>query len=197
MTSDPHSDLVTFEITADGKAIPDIYGISRIETFAAAHGHATALITIADGSAIDEEFQATDSKTFAPGTELQVKLGYHAKNKTVFAGHITKLSVEIPPTSQSQLIVEATAPEISAPGTLGAAVATLEYGNNILEFHGTLDASGQIDGTVTTPGSDLLQVCKTIALSGVSRRLSGDQLIRTARHVVTDGEWYSTLEFGP
>ncbi|MGI9354581.1 MAG: type VI secretion system tip protein VgrG [Rhizobiaceae bacterium] len=85
----PEADLVTVEVSVNGTRIADSYLVSAIETEHTINRVSEAIVSIADGSRVNATFAASSSDDFLPGADIEVKAGYHAKNKTIFKGIIT------------------------------------------------------------------------------------------------------------
>lgn len=102
---DPSADLVTVEVNVNGKRIPDTYLVNAIETEQTINRVANAVVTIADGSRVAADFAASSSTDFEPGDEIEIRAGYHAKNRTIFKGIITGQSLRVDSAGHSYLRV--------------------------------------------------------------------------------------------
>ncbi|MBS8226344.1 type VI secretion system tip protein VgrG [Vannielia litorea] len=91
----PASDLVTVEILAGGRAISDSLMVREVSVDRLLNRLPEARIVIEDGDPSQETFKASESSDFAPGKEIEVKLGYHAKNVSVFKGIILRQALEV------------------------------------------------------------------------------------------------------
>ncbi len=89
------TNLVSFTISSNGSDIPDTYGILHIKVNQEINKIAEAEITVRDGSTAKQTFEITDADTFAPGAEIEIKLGYENQNESVFKGIVTKQSIKI------------------------------------------------------------------------------------------------------
>jgi Rhs element Vgr protein len=99
------SNLISFAILSDGKEIPGTYEVLEIRIEQRVNRIAEAEITLRDGSAANQTFDITDSDTFKPGAEIEIKLGYKNKNNSVFKGIITKQIIQVDDISGSKLNV--------------------------------------------------------------------------------------------
>jgi phage protein D len=79
-------DLVTVEIISEGRAIPDEYLVMGITTLARINDFPEAVIVFKDGDAAQQTFDVADDSRFAPGAKIEIRAGYHARNRTIFAG---------------------------------------------------------------------------------------------------------------
>lgn len=87
------TDLITFTILAAGQKINDTYRVLSIETYKWINKISHATITLLDGSAATSDFEVSNKADFLPGTEIEIKAGYHSTEKTIFKGIITKHGV--------------------------------------------------------------------------------------------------------
>ncbi len=99
------SNLVTFEIKANGTTIPETYGVLEIKIEQHVNRIAEAEITLRDGEAADNTFPITDSDNFKPGSEIEILLGYEATNVSIFKGVVVKQIIKIGDYLGSQLQV--------------------------------------------------------------------------------------------
>jgi Rhs element Vgr protein len=98
MPSSPFTEdasLISFTILAAGKEIPSTYDVREIRIESYVNRISVAEITLSDGEPATQTFEVTDSDTFKPGTEVEIKLGYDSKNDSVFKGIVTKQSIRI------------------------------------------------------------------------------------------------------
>lgn len=83
-------DVVTFTIKVDGETIPGRYHILSLLTQKEVNRIPTALVILRDGDPAEGNFQASSSDLFIPGKELELLVGYHADETTIFKGIIVK-----------------------------------------------------------------------------------------------------------
>jgi Rhs element Vgr protein len=100
------SGLVTFSIKIDGEAISTIYGIESIVVNKEINKIPTANIIILDGSASKQDFTVSDEDTFIPGKEIEILVGYHSDESTIFKGIIIKHGIKISPNGNSMLVLD-------------------------------------------------------------------------------------------
>jgi Rhs element Vgr protein len=89
------TNLISFGIFSAGSEIPGTYEVVSIRTEQHLNRIASAEIILLDGSAANQTFQITDSNTFKPGVEIEIKLGYHSKNESVFKGIVVKQKIKV------------------------------------------------------------------------------------------------------
>lgn len=87
--------LVTVSVKVSGSEIPDTMEVQDIKVEKAANRISIANITILDGQASTETFDASSSSTFVPGNKITIEAGYDSKNEVIFEGIITKQSIRI------------------------------------------------------------------------------------------------------
>ncbi|MCC6288277.1 MAG: type VI secretion system tip protein VgrG [Chitinophagaceae bacterium] len=89
------TDLVTYALTIDGNPVSAVYEIMSMNIQEGVNKLPSASIVIRDGSTDEENFKTSDSGIFAPKKEIEILLGYHGKNETVFKGIIIANSHKI------------------------------------------------------------------------------------------------------
>jgi len=97
------SNVFSFSILSAGTEIPSAYEIMSMNISIGIGKLSSAEITVRDGSSASQTFEVTDSDTFKPGTEIEIKLGYQSKNDTIFKGIVTKESISVSEGSSSSL----------------------------------------------------------------------------------------------
>jgi Rhs element Vgr protein len=98
-------DLPTFRIFADGKEINDTYGVMSILVHKRVNKIPVAQLVLRDGDVAIQDFEASSSGDFDPGAEIEIKLGYHEKEDTVFKGIVLKHNIKAT-SKTSQLFIE-------------------------------------------------------------------------------------------
>lgn len=98
-------DVVSFSITAGGQEISAGFEVIGITVDLQINKIATAEIVILDGSTSEQTFDIAGGDTFKPGVEIEIKLGYHSKNTSVFKGVVVKETIQVHDGSASRLVV--------------------------------------------------------------------------------------------
>lgn len=98
-------DLLTYTIKVEGEEVPRTYHIANISVHKEINKVPSARIKIFDGNPSEEKFEISDSDTFVPGKKIEISLGYHSEETTVFKGIIISHSNKITATS-SELVIE-------------------------------------------------------------------------------------------
>ena len=89
------TNVFSFSILSAGTEIPSTYEIMSINISLEINTISSAEITVRDGSAANQTFEVTDSDTFKPGTEIEIKLGYQSKNDSIFKGVVLSESISV------------------------------------------------------------------------------------------------------
>ncbi len=100
-------DVVTFDINTDGNPVDPGCQVLWISVSKDVNRIPTAKVEIIDGDSALETFPISESDTFLPGKEIQIKIGYDSKNTQVFKGIITKQSIRVRSNGDAVLQVEA------------------------------------------------------------------------------------------
>lgn len=84
-------ELPSFQIMVGGKKLGDAYFVRSIETEHNIHkiGRAEVILELIYDEAKKKTFEQGEGKKLAPGTAIEIQLGYEQKNKPVFKGIIT------------------------------------------------------------------------------------------------------------
>ena len=98
----PDTDLVTVRSLANGAEINSSYQVKSIEVSKGLNRIGSARLELYDGSVSSEDFAASDSADFLPGTELTIAAGYHTNNEVIYKGLVVKHGLEV---SASSLLV--------------------------------------------------------------------------------------------
>ena len=89
------ADLVSFDILSDGKKISDTYQVISVSIEKKINSIPYARIVLSDGTPAGQQFTVSDDKTFIPGNNIEIKLGYDSKNTSVFKGIVTKQNIKL------------------------------------------------------------------------------------------------------
>jgi len=89
------SDLITATVTVDGQPIPDTYQVTEIQVQRQVNRIPWAKIILLDGNPSEETFEISESATFVPGTEVEIKAGYHSQETSIFKGIVVRHGVRV------------------------------------------------------------------------------------------------------
>lgn len=88
-------DLATCTLLVEGNAIPQEVSVISVQVTKEIDKIPAAVITISDGDPSSGDFEQSNSDLFIPGKKIEIKLGYHSDETTVFKGIITTHAVKI------------------------------------------------------------------------------------------------------
>lgn len=115
-------DLVTIGVTLDGKAAPGDYEIVEVETVQEINRIPHARIVLLDGSVADETFKNSEASNVAPGTKVEIAVGYHGTNAKIFAGLITRVAVKVGRDCRTTLVLSCSDAALKMTGARRSAV---------------------------------------------------------------------------
>jgi Rhs element Vgr protein len=98
-------DLMTFTIKVDGEQVPRNLHIEHIEVQKEINKIPFARIQVSDGDPSAETFIVSNSDLFTPGKQIDIALGFHSEETTVFKGLIVTIS-HVVASASSHLVVE-------------------------------------------------------------------------------------------
>ncbi|USX24242.1 type VI secretion system tip protein VgrG [Oxalobacteraceae bacterium OTU3CINTB1] len=99
------ADVCTFAVIVEGTDVAGQFHVLNVEVTRELNRIPTAMIELKDGDAAQATFPASEAEHFIPGKKIEIKLGYQAKNETVFKGVIVRHSIRVRKNS-SQLIID-------------------------------------------------------------------------------------------
>ncbi|HEY5969975.1 MAG TPA: type VI secretion system tip protein VgrG [Chitinophagaceae bacterium] len=101
------TDVVSQKVLINGTALSGEARVNAISVNTLHNKISTATIVIHDGDVSSREFKLSNSETFKPGNEIEIKFGYHGEVESVFKGIITKHALRAKQKASSYLYVEA------------------------------------------------------------------------------------------
>jgi Rhs element Vgr protein len=101
------SDLPTQQILVGGSAISSEFKVASIDVTKVFNKVSYARIAVYDGDAATSDFPVSNKNDFKPGTEIEIKAGYHSDNKTIFKGLIIGHGLRIKKEKGHYLVIEA------------------------------------------------------------------------------------------
>ena len=93
--SDSLNQIASFSVKVNGTTIENTYKIFRISTVKEVNKLSRATVEIIGGDPKENEFEESESSTFATGNTVEISLGYEQSNVCVFKGIISKHSLKI------------------------------------------------------------------------------------------------------
>jgi Rhs element Vgr protein len=84
------SDLPTVKVLSGGNEINREFHLLRLVVSHEANRIPAAQLTLLDGDAAAEDFPISNGGEFAPGKEIEILVGYHGNDKSIFKGIVTR-----------------------------------------------------------------------------------------------------------
>ncbi|GAA4055214.1 hypothetical protein GCM10022409_47970 [Hymenobacter glaciei] len=153
-----NTDLVTFRILADGNEINSSYQVRSIEVSKGINRIGSARLELYDGSVSNEDFAASDSADFLPGTELTISAGYHTNNQVIYKGVIVKHGLEVSATSLLVLECRDKAAKLTV-GRKSTTFADSTDGDAIEKIIASHGLTASVDSTTVTHPSLVQHYC--------------------------------------
>ncbi|MEM9337599.1 MAG: type VI secretion system tip protein VgrG [Bacteroidota bacterium] len=98
-------DLPTFTVKVGGSAIKDYYQVTNITVEKEINKISKAEVTLIDGNPADQNFELSETEDFVPGNEIEIDMGYHSDESSVFQGIITSQQIKVRSTRSKLLSV--------------------------------------------------------------------------------------------
>lgn len=161
-----------------------------------------AEIVISDGNKAIENFEASDSEFFMLGCEIEIKLGYHNKNQSVFKGLVSQQRIIVDGIKGNRFVVDCKSNlEIISIGldSMGDPELEVQYGYDILELDLSIFKKedsrylSKLKGFMMFQGSPKAKVNSLIRLKGLSNKFNGDHPITGIEHVLEEGKWITKV----
>jgi Rhs element Vgr protein len=99
-------EVVTFDILSNGREVSSTYHVMSLSIFKEANRVPSAKLVLWDGSAVDETFPISESGDFAPGAEIELKVGYNGENTSLFKGIVVRHGIRVQENGATSLQVE-------------------------------------------------------------------------------------------
>lgn len=101
-----NTDLVTFTIKVNGTVLGASYQVASMNFSKEINRIPVAKLLIYDGDASAQDFAISNEATLVPGAEIEIAVGYHADEATLFNGIILKHSLKIRGNGSPMLILD-------------------------------------------------------------------------------------------
>jgi Rhs element Vgr protein len=109
--------LVTFKILLGSNDIAPLLGVIGITIQRAVNKVAYAILNIADGDLPQQKMPVSDADWFVIGQEVEIKVGYHMREMTLFKGIVTRHNVRVLRSRHPELIIEMKDPSVKTTVT--------------------------------------------------------------------------------
>ena len=100
------SGLVKLVILSDGSEIDETYRVISVSILKKVNAIPFAKIILHDGDLAEADFPASNSDTFKPGAEIEIKAGYDQDDESVFKGIVVKHGLKISGDNNTTLVIE-------------------------------------------------------------------------------------------
>lgn len=104
--SDKPADLATCTVLSDGKELPDRYHLFSITVSKQLNRVSWGRLVLKDGLPAKEDFPLSNTDLFKPGRQIEIKMGYHSDESTLFRGIVIKHGIQAREGRPSMLRVE-------------------------------------------------------------------------------------------
>jgi Rhs element Vgr protein len=113
----PASDLVTFTVKVNGSVMPPSVQISSITVNREVNRIPFATLKILDGDPAEQTFEVSSDESFIPGNEIEIQVGFHSDEETIFKGIVVKHALRLRENRSPTLEVECKAEAIKMTTT--------------------------------------------------------------------------------
>lgn len=88
-------DLPTYTILVAGQALAQTVQVLALRVQKEVNRIPTAALTLLDGDVATADFPLSNAEQFIPGKSIEIRAGYHGKEKTIFKGMIVRHGIEV------------------------------------------------------------------------------------------------------
>lgn len=88
-------DVVTMKILSNGNALPSAFEVVAVVVNREFNRIPNARIVLLDGEAAKQDFPISNGAEFEPGKSIEIKMGYRAKEDSVFKGIVTSQTLKV------------------------------------------------------------------------------------------------------
>jgi len=145
------SGVISFDILSDGNAIDETIQVMSIQVSKTVNRVPFARIAVRDGEAASSEFAISNGDTFAPGKEIEIKIGYDQDNESVFKGVVVKQKVKVGTSGGAILAIECRDKAFAMTlGRKNRYFTDVKDSDALEEILGEYGLSDGVDSTATT-----------------------------------------------
>jgi Rhs element Vgr protein len=99
-------DMITHTILINGAQIPRTVQVKMITIIKEVNRISMAKVVLLDGDVAESDFRNSNGNLFVPGNEIEIQVGYHSDESSLFKGIIIKHGIKIRSNGSSVLILE-------------------------------------------------------------------------------------------
>jgi len=100
------SGLVTYTVSVNGQKVDEQNVVRSIKVQKSVNKISYAKIVIEDGSVAEQDFAASNTDTFKPGSAVTISVGYESTESQIFEGIVVKHGIRIQTSGVSSLVLE-------------------------------------------------------------------------------------------
>lgn len=100
------SDVLRLTITSNGAQLDDSIQVVSVAVSKATSRIPLARIVLLDGDMPEQDFPLSNSDSFKPGAEIEIKAGYDQDEESIFQGVVVKHGIKISGGNYSRLVIE-------------------------------------------------------------------------------------------
>lgn len=93
--SDAPKTVVTATVLSDGTQVSQTYHLLSLHIYKEINRLPVATLVYADGDPASQSFKVSNAPDFAPGREIEIKLGYQGTEETAFKGIVVKHAIKV------------------------------------------------------------------------------------------------------
>ena len=147
----PPSDLVTFTVKVNGSALPPSVQVLSFSVNREVNRIPFATLKILDGDPSEQTFEVSSGDSFVPGNEIELQVGFHSEEETIFKGIVVKHALRLRGNRSPMLEVECKAKPIKMTTTPRSAFYKEMSDSDISsELLGKYSLSGDVSDTSVT-----------------------------------------------
>jgi len=105
MSSSTASDLCTCTLVCNGRPLPARYRLEYVDIRSMTNRISSAELAFIDGDPAAQSFALSASEDLVPGAEIEVLLGYHRQESSLFKGILLRQQIKATRGGQSRLLL--------------------------------------------------------------------------------------------
>ncbi len=152
--------VVRVTVKAAGQPLTEGTAILSIDVHARVNAIPRARVVLVDGDIERQAFPLSDSRSFVPGTEIEIEAGYEDTEVTIFKGIIVSHALKISGENDTRLVLECRDKAVKM--TVGRRNATFQQttdGDVIKQIVADAGLAPDVSATTTTYGELLQHYC--------------------------------------
>lgn len=184
------TDTIDLRILIDSKSLDKNFDLVSLHIFHELNKQSYAEVTVQFNNNLPLQH-----KVKAINSHIKLQMGYNSNPETIFSGKIVSQNISqafdgpyiVTFKCENNKLLDTLLHETNSPSII------LQYGSTILNFELEMDYNSNIDGFVSTSGTNLKLLNSYIELKGLSQSFNQIYKVYRVEHHVDSGEWISTL----